>query len=63
MSYHYQDNLDPPSPSDKTALILHRQGFTSCYTPWGMRGNTNGGKVNIKEHIIGHFYQPPRYTR
>ena len=40
-----QDSQEPPSPSGETVLVLHRQGFTACYPPWGMRGVTNGGKV------------------
>ena len=34
------------SPSDKTALILHRQGFNACYKPIALTCQTTGGKVN-----------------
>jgi len=42
-------NSYSPSPGDKTALILHRQGFNSCYKPAGMECKTTGGKVNLDE--------------
>ena len=32
-------------PSNEAALILHRQGFNSCYKPVGLTCSTNGGKV------------------
>ena len=49
---HLQDSQEPPSPSGETVLVLHRQGFTACYPPWGMRGVTNGGKVkNLTGYI------------
>jgi len=44
-----KDNQDPPSPSDSAVLVLHRQGFTACYPPWGMRGITNGGKIKLED--------------
>jgi len=33
-------------PSENAALILHRQGFNSCYKPVGLTCNTNEGKVS-----------------
>ena len=33
------------SPSDKTALIVHRQGFNACYKPMALTCQTTGGKV------------------
>jgi len=38
-----------PSPSDKAALVLHRQGFTSCHRPLGMTCSTNGGKISLDD--------------
>ena len=32
-------------PSNEAVLILHRQGFNSCYKPVGLTCSTNGGKV------------------
>jgi len=37
------------NPSDKVALVLHRQGFTPCYRPLGMTCSTNGGKISVDE--------------
>jgi len=37
------------NPSDKVALVLHRQGFTSCFRPLGMTCSTNGGKISVDE--------------
>jgi hypothetical protein len=52
------------APTDRSALVLHRQvrtgamawwlyrglqGFTSCYRPLGMSCATNGGKISIDE--------------
>lgn len=37
------------TPSDKSALVVHRQGFTSCYRPLGMTCSTNGGKISMDE--------------
>lgn len=34
-------------PSDNSALILHRQGFNSCYKPVGLTCSTNEGKVSF----------------
>jgi len=36
------------SPSEKSALIVHRQGFTSCYKPVGLTCSTNGGKISVE---------------
>ena len=33
------------APDNQAALIVHRQGFNSCYKPVGMTCSTNGGKV------------------
>jgi hypothetical protein len=35
------------SPDDKAALVLHRQGFNSCYRPIGLTCSTSGGKVSL----------------
>ena len=37
------------TPSDQSALVLHRQGFTAAYRPIGMTCATNGGKINLDE--------------
>lgn len=37
------------TPSDQSALVLHRQGFTAAYRPIGMTCSTNGGKMNLDE--------------
>ena len=37
------------TPSDQSALVLHRQGFTAAYRPLGMTCATNGGKINLDE--------------
>jgi len=37
------------APSDKTALILHRHGFNSCYKPMGLKCQTSGGKVKLED--------------
>jgi len=42
-------NTYSPNPGDKTALILHRQGFNSCYKPAGLSCQTTGGKVLLDE--------------
>jgi len=34
-------------PGDNAALILHREGFNSCYKPVGLTCSTNEGKVKI----------------
>jgi len=36
-------------PSGKTALILHRHGFNSCYRPIGLTCQTSGGKVSLDD--------------
>ena len=36
-------------PSDQSALVLHRQGFTAAYRPLGMTCSTNGGKISLDE--------------
>jgi len=36
-------------PSDKSALILHRHGFNSCYKPMGLTCHTSGGKVKLDD--------------
>jgi len=36
------------SPSDKTALIVHRQGFNACYKPMALTCQTTGGKVSLE---------------
>jgi len=49
--------VSPPSsssgstanPSDRAALVVHRQGFTSCYKPLGMTCSTNGGRISVDE--------------
>ena len=45
------------SGSDKTGLILHRQGFDSCYKPRSLNCQTTGGKVSffIEVDIITYF--------
>ena len=43
-------------PSENSALILHRQGFNSCYKPVGHTCSTNEGKVrdsNFTVHALG----------
>jgi len=52
-----KDSQEPTSPSDEAVLVLHRQGFTACYQPWGMRGLTNGGKIKL-EDIFPKLYSP-----
>jgi len=52
-----RDSQEPPSPADETVLVLHRQGFTACYPPWGMEGFTNGGKIKL-EDIFPKLYSP-----
>ncbi|XP_023340187.1 alpha-mannosidase 2 isoform X2 [Eurytemora carolleeae] len=42
-------NTYSPTPSDKSALIIHRQGFNSCYKPVGLTCQTSGGKVSLDE--------------
>lgn len=42
-------NPDSLTPDDKTALVLHRQGFNSCYRPIGLTCSTSGGKVSLEE--------------
>ena len=37
------------TPSDQSALVLHRQGFTAAYRPLGMTCATNGGKISLDE--------------
>ena len=37
------------NPSDQSALVLHRQGFTAAYRPLGMTCATNGGKISLDE--------------
>jgi len=37
------------SGSDKTGLILHRQGFDSCYKPRSLNCQTTGGKVKLDD--------------
>lgn len=32
-------------PGDNAALILHREGFNSCFKPVGLTCSTNEGKV------------------
>ena len=45
-------------PSENAALILHRQGFNSCYKPVGHTCSTNEGKVSnirINNKIISNI--------